>query len=436
MIGKLLPRSRFARDTLTLTMGTTLAQAIPIAISPILTRLFTPADYGVFALYGAIVGLLSVAATGRYELAIMLPDSDADADGLVMLSAMIACGLGLVLLLVMVLFHGQILALLGHPEIGGWLYVMPLSVAAVGIYSALNYWLNRHAKYRIMSMNRALQSALSGGAQLLAGTARVGAGGLIGGALVGQIVTTLQLAIRFWNAPHPGRRRELVGRAKVLAIRYRNHPLHLLPGQWIGAAAYQIPVLAISGLFGIAATGHYSLANRLLVLPTQLVANAMGDVFRQQASEAYRRHESFRGLYLRTLAYSTAFAILPTIIILIIAPDLFAFVFGEPWRIAGEFTRILVISSFFEFVSTPVDKTALIVGATRYIALWHIGRFVALGTAALVGWYFRLRVEQVLALLATANALAFVVDMIITNRLTMLERKSIDPLVDRDPGEG
>ncbi len=34
--------------------GTTIAQAIPVAISPILTRLYSPDDFGVLALFMSI----------------------------------------------------------------------------------------------------------------------------------------------------------------------------------------------------------------------------------------------------------------------------------------------------------------------------------------------------------------------------------------------
>jgi len=50
MINKLKLKSEFAKNVLTLMTGTTIAQAIPIAISPILTRIYTPEDFGVFAL--------------------------------------------------------------------------------------------------------------------------------------------------------------------------------------------------------------------------------------------------------------------------------------------------------------------------------------------------------------------------------------------------
>lgn len=90
MLTKLKPKSEFSRNVLTLMTGTTIAQAIPIAISPILTRIYTPEDFGVFALYMAIASIVAVVATGRYEMAIMLPKKDSDAINIVALSILIS----------------------------------------------------------------------------------------------------------------------------------------------------------------------------------------------------------------------------------------------------------------------------------------------------------------------------------------------------------
>ncbi len=216
--------------------GTTIAQAIPIAISPVLTRLFTPADYGVFALYGALVGFLSAAATGRYELAVMLPEHEEDADALVVMSALVAGAFALVLFLLVVVGRDWAADRLGHPEISPWLFLVPVSVFLVGCYNALNYWLNRNRDFRRMSANRMLQSGIGGGLQLSLGSFGVGAAGLIMGQFVAVGVTTLQIAVKFIRDVRARGMQRLGERMKRLFVLYINHPKHLLPAHWIGAA--------------------------------------------------------------------------------------------------------------------------------------------------------------------------------------------------------
>lgn len=409
----LLRQGGFARAAMTLMTGTAIAQAIPIAVSPILTRLFTPTDYGVFALYAALVAFLSAAATGRYELAVMLPESEEDADALVVLSALIAFAFG-ALLFVVTLFAGDwVASMLGHPEIAPWLLLLPLSVAAMGCYNALNYWLNRHKLYARMSRNRMLQSGLGSGLQLSMGAAAMGAVGLIVGQLIGVLITTFQIAATFWRQLRRKGGQDLVLRMKRLARRYSNHPKHVLPAQWIGAAALQLPVLAVSGLYGAATVGLYAFAYRLMTLPTTLIANAIGDVYRQRAAAAYREQGNFRKLFLATLGTSAALAIVPVSVVFVVAPDLFALVFGEPWRVAGEYARILSVATFFQFTFTPIDKGALIVGATRYIMVWHVVRLASFGAVLAAAWSFHLDIKHTLILFVIANIAVYMLDGIV-----------------------
>ena len=45
---KFIPQSAYARNVITLMTGTSIAQAIPIAVSPILTRIYSPEQFGLF----------------------------------------------------------------------------------------------------------------------------------------------------------------------------------------------------------------------------------------------------------------------------------------------------------------------------------------------------------------------------------------------------
>ena len=77
---------KFAKNVLTLLTGSTIAQAIPIAVSPILTRLYTPEDFGILALFLAIVSFIAIVFTGQYESAIILPEKYEDVINIFFLS--------------------------------------------------------------------------------------------------------------------------------------------------------------------------------------------------------------------------------------------------------------------------------------------------------------------------------------------------------------
>lgn len=394
--------------------GTTIAQAIPIAITPILTRIYTPEEFGSFALYMALVGLLGVAATGKYELAIMLPESDKDADILVILSLWLAVLFSLLSFVLIFAFNEKIANLLGSTNIQPWLYTVPLGVLLTGGYNALNYWLNRHKRYLRMSKNRVLQSTTASSFSIFIGWLNSGAGGLIVGQLIGQLVTTLLLLKTFIFRKNKSNHITLdIQQVKKVAFRYKNHPQHLLLAHWVGTVGMQSPVFIISSVFGSTITGFYALAYKMVSMPSLLIANAIGDVYRQEATTMYWEKGEFRSLFIATLHNTTKLAVIPFIILYAIAPDLFSLVFGESWGIAGEYARILIIASFFQFIFTPIDKGALIVGATTYILIWHLLRFFLFVSLAVINYFQDLSIEVILWSVTLINIFIQVLDGVV-----------------------
>ncbi|MDD3506007.1 MAG: oligosaccharide flippase family protein, partial [Sulfurimonas sp.] len=182
---RLKPKSEFSKNVLTLMTGTTIAQAIPIAISPILTRIYTPEDFGVFALYVAIASILSVIATGRYEMAIMLPKKDEDAVNIVALSIIISFFVSFISLVIVFIFNAKITNILGNPEISNWLYFIPITVLLTGVYQSFNYWSNRKKQYKRLAISRVVQSGSTATTNLGMGFGQMGSSGLILGQVLG-----------------------------------------------------------------------------------------------------------------------------------------------------------------------------------------------------------------------------------------------------------
>ena len=105
MLKGLKPKSEFSRNVLTLMTGTTIAQAIPIAVSPILTRLYTPEEFGVLAIFISITAIFASIINGRYELAIGLPDSDDDAINIAAIGMLITVLVSITSLIIIYVFN-------------------------------------------------------------------------------------------------------------------------------------------------------------------------------------------------------------------------------------------------------------------------------------------------------------------------------------------
>ncbi len=359
------PKGSFAARVLTLMTGTTLAQAIPIAISPILTRLYAPSDFGVFALFTSLVSLVAIISTGRYELAIMLPEDDEDAVNLLVLSVGITMVVSCFCMVLIGIFNAQITALLDNQEISIWLYWMPLAVLLTGICQALNYWSTRRKHYERLSMSRLAQSVSTASINLAIGFSSTGIGGLIFGNIVGQSCATGIMGWQIWRDDK--NKLELISKKLMHknAKKYRNFPLINSFHAFLDAVQTSGIVFLIAAYYGSAILGFYSFVIRLLKTPLNLIGSSVSQVFYQEASEIYNRKGDLRHLLRITLVRLGLTALPILIIVMLFAPDIFNVFFGKDWVKAGVYAQILSPWILFNFIVSPISGVYLIVGKQR-----------------------------------------------------------------------
>ena len=192
-IRKYLKPSESSKNILTLMSGTVLAQAIPIAITPILSRIYTEEDSGLLALYVSVATIVSVVATGRYEMAILLPRKDEDAINVAALSMVIVSAFTLLSFLVVFFFNTWITGMLESPEISLWLYFVPVSIFFLGLFNVLSYFNNRIKAYPDIAKATVYKSVVQAFVQVFVGLVKSGATGLISGNIVSNFVANAKL---------------------------------------------------------------------------------------------------------------------------------------------------------------------------------------------------------------------------------------------------
>ena len=170
-----------------------IAQAIPIAISPILTRIYGPEDFGLYAIFVAIITIFGTIVSGRYELAIMLPKNDEDAINIFGLGLLITIFMTIITIILVFVFNDSIVYLLNNQEIRFWLYFIPVSVFFVGCFNLLIIFNNRCKNYVDIKNSQMLKSTTSAVVQLLVGVIKQGVTGLISGQIFSQAIANMQL---------------------------------------------------------------------------------------------------------------------------------------------------------------------------------------------------------------------------------------------------
>ena len=370
MLNKFKPKSEFSRNVLTLMTGTTIAQAIPIAISPILTRIYTPEDFGVFALYMSVASILSVVATGRYELAIMLPKKDEDAINIVVLSIIISFFVSFIALLIVFFFNAQITSLLGNPKISNWLYFIPITVLLTGVYQSFNYWSNRKKQYKRLATTRVIQSGTTATSNLGMGFSGFGSTGLILSGVIGQGAATAILGRMVWKEYKY--KVKQVKRLKIFALikKYRKLPIYNLPNAIIDGFRLSGINILIAKYFMTATLGQFSLAWKMLQIPMSLISSSLSQVFFQKVSHARKSDLNF---IIKKFIMKASLISTPIFLIMyFFAQDIFVFVFGESWKLAGEIASVMSPWLFLNFLSAPMANVFIVLDRQDIVLFFSI----------------------------------------------------------------
>lgn len=386
--------------------GTTIAQAIPIAISPILTRIYTPEDFGVFALFIAITAIFGSIANGRYELAIMLPKKDEDAINIFALGFIITILMSLVLLVLAIVFNDYFATLLGNDEIGFWLYFVPLTVFFTGLWNILNYFNNRRKNYHDLRNATIIKSIISAIIQLSIGFVKQGATGLITATIVPQFVANTRL---LKNIIKDKLLVAKISKVKVIALakRYKDFPKYSMWAIFANTLSQNLTNILISAFYSIGTLGFYSLVQRVLGMPSSLIGDSIGQVFFQQATKEKQQTGKAVKTFNATVKKLIIIGLPAFGILFFIVEDLFAFVFGEEWRIAGTYAQIVIPLFFIRFVVATVSAIDTIMERQNIYLLFNI---VLLVTGVFVVMIFKdFKFEFFLNMFSTCMGLVYLV---------------------------
>jgi len=365
---KFLTKSNFFRNVLVIMFGTVVAQVITVVASPILTRLFSPSAFGVFGVYMSLVAIITAFVTLRYDQALMLPKKNEEAASLLWASLLATAGISSLFLILCLLFSRQIIVILNLPELKGRLLLFPISVFLLGVCTTFNSWCTRQKQFKRSSISQIVRSVVASGVQVSTGFTKTGPVGLIGGALLGDFLSSLFLwfqvkrndlkiikeAFRWHNI-------------KRLAIQYSNFPLYSSTQNLLNAISQNIPVLLLAKFFGPIVVGYYALGVRVLQIPMDLILTSLRQVLFQRVSEVYNAEGDTYTLFKRTTLGLLILTIIPALVIIVYAPFLFSFILGKNWVTAGEYARWLVLWLAVGFVNPPAILFAQVYKKQKFL---------------------------------------------------------------------
>lgn len=405
------------RGMAALATGSGAAKLVGLASIPIITRLFTPEDFGVMAIFSALIVVMMPFLTLRYVLTLPLPRHDGTAVNLVALSLGIILIFGAVLTLVLFLFSERLLAPLSMEVLVPWWWLITVGLLGAGGYELLTFWATRKRDYRIIAKTKVTQSLAGNGVKIGLGVLMMGPIGL----LIGQVVSISGGVGTMLRAFLPEIRANLrhvrYRRMAFLASHYCSFPLYRLPSQFLLVFATQMPFFFIAANFGASEAGQFGLAMTVIGLPVALVAQSAGKAFLGEAAKVGVKDKAkLRRITVDVIKKTGLMSIIPTMVLFWFGEPLFVLVFGESWMPAGLFASYLSIYLFFHFISNPIQHVFQIVGRNDLYFRQVLRRAVMIAAVFLAAFYLELEASLTVLVYALVMSLHYGIVCIVALR--------------------
>lgn len=414
MLKKILKNSELVRHVLTLLQGTVIAQLISILMQSVLRRVFTVSDFGIMSLYASAIVIFASLATGRYEMAIVLPKEDKNARSVFRISLGLSFLFNLFLFIVLLFSAGTIMDIIIEKElidpneitdinlVKYLIYCIPVGVFTLTAYNSFNYLYTRKKAYKTLSRGRIVQSLAYNGSSAAFGVANIGFFGLFFGYVLGLATSIIFMIFSKFEIL-----KGEVGNTRENLKKYADFPKKSMPSGLINMLALQLPTFFIFGFFGSQISGLYDMITRVLNVPLTMVGKSVSQVFFQKVSQDLNDGKPISEYIIKSTKRLLLLMLFPMLIIFFFGEPIFALLFGEDYRMSGKLASYFSISYLMRFVyysqSTLFSAVRMLGVELRQNIIYLIFQI----TALVVGYYYYKDFEITFILVALSGFLCY-----------------------------
>jgi O-antigen/teichoic acid export membrane protein len=392
-------------------------QIVLVASLPVLTRLYSPADFGIFTIYLSLVNDIGSIAALRFEPSLYVVDGRPHAQVVfkLILLAILATSIG-------VLCTGLCVVRTLPDAMSTLILLLPIGIATAGLVEAMNCWSLRFGHLRDFALGRLVLPCSMAALQLAFGFAQKGGNGMVAAHILSQCVVIAFLAQRvFTRDDVRGIAAASLRAVAATARREYKFPLFDLPATAVGYAIINLPAVLIGSLFGTGLAGHFGVAARLVTGPVTLIAAPLSNVLVAEASKGPHDDHLRRSGHGLLLVAVIALA-LPTLGLAFVAPHVVVPLLGEEWRVTGQIIAALAVMAAVQAISTPLQEVPTLMRRQEIRLVVDAVRALLVFTPLLIGFHAGWAPLTVIYAMAAGGTAGFVLRAVVS--LLLLNRMS------------
>jgi len=336
-----LRQSELAQNSAKLLSANIIAQVLGILVYPILTRLYSPDDFGLLNLFLSIGGVLIIIANAELQYSIILPKSEITAVACFHNGLSTTIGVS-VLCLATIPFSSYIADLFNTPQLADWLFLIPLFVFLSSFWILLNYWYSRNKQFGTISKYQIVQCITSIGSKCGFGFAGYTANGMILSAIIAPIISIfINIKVSFKKFLIPLltiNRKECAYAAKE----YVNFPKYDMPRAIINNFSSNLPFFILTPYFSLTNMGFLGMAFTLALRPINMIVGSINQVLFQKTAELVQKQEMVFPMIKRFIKYTLLLVVPSFCVLYFFLPFLTKFLLGDGWETSGQYIRMML----------------------------------------------------------------------------------------------
>lgn len=379
----MLRKSNLAKNSAKLLSSNIVAQAIGFCVYPLLTRLYSPDDFGLLNLFLSIGGVLLLLATGEYYSAIVLPKTQSESNACFHVGML--CNLLVTTVCVLSFpFASQIASLFNAPNLLSWYFLLPFYVFLSASWQLLNYWYVRLVQFNRVSAYQLIHSSLNAGFKYVFGRGGCTQGGLLVSTVISPFIALSSLVVTSYSMC-----KQLLKinwqQVKKMAVTYRYFPCYTLPKALVNYVGGNLPVLLLAPFFSLTDIGFLGMALALSHVPINQVSKSFYQVFFEYTSRKVNQNEPIWYFFRRFLWIVGVTVLLVFALLYWILPPLVVWLLGNEWADVVPYIKALMPWLAMVCMYAPIDFVMDIFGKQDKQFYFEVALLIIRSIAMIMG---------------------------------------------------
>jgi len=351
-----------------------LSQIIIILSSPFITRLYSPETFGTWALFISFVSILSSLVVAGYQNTIIISRDPKETDQLLISCFVLVFLFSLLIFSIMTIGEEYLKKTFKAEKIYFWWHFIIFIVIIHGLTTVLQSYFNRYKEYKILAIIQIYRSIIYLIVVISLGYLKLSFSGLFFAELIASLSIFFYLIYRI-----DLKKIFLKIDIQTLLVlkKYKKFPLFHLTGSFINIVTSLMPIFFLTKYFSETIAGYYVLAFKSIFAPFGFISSAISTLNMKKVSDLLYTKGNAIKYFLKISIILFFIIIIPGFILIMFGPEIFIFIFGKNWEIAGEFASIVMPAAIVMFIVSPISSVLTAAKKLNLYFIWSLSYFLA-----------------------------------------------------------